>query len=55
MVCGKGATNDFERVTKSMLDNQMRDPVPSRFTLENDKMKVLNLRPLEKAKHMTAK
>jgi len=38
-----------------MLDNQMRDPVPSRYTLENNKMKVLNLRPLEKAKHITTK
>ena len=53
MACGKNSKNDYDRVAKSMMDNQLRDPAPSRYTLETDKSKILNLRPLEKAKHIT--
>lgn len=52
MACGRNSNNDYDRVAKSMMDNQLRDPAPSRFTLETNKSKILNLRPLEKAKHL---
>ena len=35
-----------------MMDNDLRDPSPSAFTLKGSDLKVMNLRPLEKEKHV---
>ena len=55
IVCGTGITNDYDRVTHSMLENQLRDPIPSMRTLVGAEDKVMNLRPLEKDKHLENK
>ena len=44
--------NDYERVTKSMFDNQRRDTEPSLRTITGQDQKVLNLRPLNKSLHL---
>jgi len=40
--------NDFDRVYKTMYENQFRDTLPSGRTIMGDDLKVLNLRPLQK-------
>ena len=34
------------------MDNDLRDPSPSLLTLKGSDLKVMNLRPLEKDKHL---
>lgn len=53
MEFGPSCKNDFERVTKSMIENQKRDPYPSLKSLVGQDEKVMNLRPFEKEKHVT--
>jgi len=52
MNLGANPKNDYERITKSMFDNQRRDTAPSQRTLLGQELKVLNLRPLNASKHL---
>ena len=52
MDLGANPKNDFERITKSMFDNNRCDAVPSQRTLNGQDIKVMNLRPLDKSKHL---
>ena len=52
MSTGAYPRNDYERVTRSMFDNQRRDTVPSMRTLTGQEQKVMNLRPLDKSQHL---
>ena len=54
MSFGKFSKNDYERVAKRMHENNLTDPVPSKRTLSGDINKVMNLRPLQKDKHLHA-
>ena len=49
---GSNSKNDYDRVMKSMLDNDLRDPQPSLRSLVGNDHKVLNLRPLNKSMHV---
>lgn len=52
MNTGAFPRNDYERVTRSMFDNQRRDTVPSLRTITGQDQKVMNLRPLDKSLHI---
>ena len=50
---GAKCKTDIERVAKSMVENQLRDPMPNQKSILGLESKVMNLRPLEKNKHMS--
>ena len=52
MNTGAFPKSDYERVTKSMFENQRRDTAPSLRTIVGQDLKVLNLRPLNKSLHL---
>ena len=52
MQFGNKCSNDIQRVAKSMAENQLHDVEPSLKTLVGQDTLVMNLRPVEKAKHL---
>ena len=52
---GSNSKMDFERIQKNVKDNTLRDTKPSLRTLVGNDEKVMNLRPLQKDKHMDEK
>lgn len=52
MNTGAFPKNDYERVARSLFDNQRRDTAPSLRTIVGQDLKVLNLRPLNKSLHL---
>jgi len=52
MQFGTSHRTDFQRVTQSMKENQLKDPIPTLKSLVGQDVKVMRLRPLEKNKHL---
>lgn len=52
---GTGYKNDYERVKRNMHENSQRDPIPSMRSICGSDEKVMNLRPLDKTKHLNKK
>ena len=54
MKFGSSCNTDFERVSKSMAENKLKDPEPSMRSILQSEYKVMNLRPVQKEKHLAS-
>lgn len=53
MSFGTAFKTQTERVMHQMKENQLTDPAPNMKSIVSDEQKVLNLRPFDKAKHVS--
>ncbi len=53
MCFGKNHFDDLNRVSWIMLENNLKDPTPTKLTLTGSMNDVLDFRPLQKHKHIS--